>query len=161
RANPDKPAAAPETRDRARADQQAMRGTWTRSFIESYVQDGTPGKRPRKLTYVIDGDRIAMLGDDGLVSAEWTFRLDPGARPAGIDLVSRQTGSLLGIYQIEGDLLRICFGSEDGKRAPEFPPTGDENCWQLKRVSTTLAPAVARFASAPGCYWMIEPTNPP
>jgi uncharacterized protein (TIGR03067 family) len=105
-------AAAPK--DAAREDRDRLQGTWT--VVES-EKNGTPTpkddlkKTPVKLTF--HGDKLVVrLGEQK--EAEQTFTLDPGKNPKQIDV----TPAAKGIYEIDGDTLRLRFFHE-GKERPK------------------------------------------
>lgn len=164
----DKEAAAPQTpagkadiKDKLQSELRRLRGTWITTEIEQSSRNGEPQPpRPRKVTNVITEDKWIRLGEDGFIDEEWRFRIDPTRKPKAIDLFDPRIGAFAeGIYELQGETLKIHLG-EVGKRPTEFP-TKSELYRELKRSSRTPAKAVARFPNAPGCFWMVEPTNPP
>jgi len=139
-----------------------LRGTWIKTETENITQNGKPlPPREKKVTYVIEDDKLIRLGDDGLIDETLTLKLDPSSsnpkdRLETVDLVSLQYGTLWGIYQLDGDSLKIRFSMEEGNRPTGFSPTD----WEYKRVSRTPAKTGPRFVNAPGCFWMIDPCAP-
>jgi RNA polymerase sigma factor (sigma-70 family) len=159
-----KPAArqAP-ARDPVATELREMRGTWTTTTTERRFINGEP-QPPRQITvtYVIDGDKMFMLGQDGFIDELMFLQADPRKKPKTVDLVSRTVGTLKGVYRLDGDKLRIHIEPEVGKqqRRPEQPADDDKSWWLvLRRSSRTPAKAVSRFANAPGWFWTIEPTT--
>ena len=116
--------------------------------------------REKKVTFVISDDRLILLGDDGKIDEDMTIELDPTQKPKVIDLASRRLGTLSGIYQLDGQTLKICFSAQVGKRPADFT-TRTDLLWDLQRVSRTPRTVAGRFPNAPGCVWMVEPTPPP
>jgi peroxiredoxin len=103
-----------------------------------------------------------MLGQDGFIEELFFLDIDPGKKPKTIDLVSRTVGTLMGVYRLDGDKLRIHIEPEVGKqqRRPAQPADDDKSWWLvLRRSSRTPAKALSRFANAPGWFWTIEPTT--
>lgn len=145
--------------DEVQAELRRMQGTWTTTTTKEEFVNGEP-QPPRKISvkFIIVEDKIIWLGEDGFIFMEWTIRLDPSRKPKAIDLINRKDGTLLGIYRLEGDSLKIHF--DVAKRPSEFPAKA-ETLWDLKRVSRTPEKAIARFPNAPGCFWVIEPTGTP
>jgi uncharacterized protein (TIGR03067 family) len=80
-----------------------------------------------------DGKLAIRSGDR--VLHEGTFKIDAAASPKTIEGAlmanvgrgkGKGNGETVGIYEIDGDTLRICFGGPGGGRAPkEFKTTGD------------------------------------
>jgi RNA polymerase sigma factor (sigma-70 family) len=142
---------------RIQMELRKMRGTWSRTETENVIQNGQPlPPREKKVTYVIAEDKLIRLGDDGLIDETLTLKLDPTASPKAVDLVSLRYGTLWGIYQLDGDSLKIRFSADEGQRPTEF----SSNDLEFKRVSRTPAKTGPRFVNAPGCFWMIEPRTP-
>jgi RNA polymerase sigma factor (sigma-70 family) len=160
KAEEDSGPAANETQvpDRVAEELRAMRGTWTTTVTDRRFINGEPQPVEQvTVTFVIEADKLFILGKDGFVDHEMTIKLDPGQKPRAIDLVSRQDGTLIGIYQLDGDTLRINVDSPQRKRPAVFP--GDDKLmWGvLHRTSRTPTPTIPRYANAPGWYWTVEP----
>jgi uncharacterized protein (TIGR03067 family) len=152
--NPDRPG-----RDRQGDDRAAMVGTWQSSVTVPRTVNGIPlPPEVRKVRWVITADKIMQTDHEGFIEEEWAFRLDSTKNPPAIDLTSRY-GTLSGIYRLEGGRLTLSLGSV-GKRPTEFPKEKDW-LWDLRRLNREPGRAVRRYANAPGCYWMIDPTPPP
>jgi RNA polymerase sigma factor (sigma-70 family) len=151
----------PDTKEahQPKDDRLEIRGTWETWETETITATGElPKTRQVKRTCVITNDKILHVGEDGLLDQEMTFKLDPTQRPKAIDLTYRSTGTALGIYELEGDTLKIGYGGYE-QRPTEFW-TKPGMATVLKRVSRTFAPVPQRFANPPGCFWMIRPQNP-
>src|SRR5687768_1481921 len=103
-------------------DAVAVRGTWT---CVSAVVDGKPlpEKTARKLKLVLTADRYKTeRGDEVLFDS--TYRLDPGQKPRRIDMIGTEGDAAgkpaLGIYSLEGDILKLCYTMPGGKRPERF-----------------------------------------
>src|SRR5262249_50519962 len=93
------------------------------------VGDKEAGAEESKFRMVIDGDKLtAYLGEEKITAG--TIKLDASKKPRHIDLSAEKGGPTkgpsLGIYEIDGDTLRMMLGSEmerefDGKK--EFVPS--------------------------------------
>ncbi len=148
--------------DLTQADMEQMQGTWNMTYIETgVVRNGKPlPPRKRTDTLVISGKKLIRLGDDGLVEEMGEYNIttiDPTREPKAIDLTSLQLGTFPAIYDLQGDILKICWGF-DQQRPARFPAKA-EDTWTLTRVSRTPKQVATRFPNAPGCYWMIEPNH--
>ncbi|QJW96595.1 sigma-70 family RNA polymerase sigma factor [Frigoriglobus tundricola] len=155
-----RPAAAP---DKGSA---TLRGTWTQTVIDEVTVGGKPQPpKERTITFVITDDRIKVLDDEGFVEDEMTYKLDPTASPAGIDLTSQTLGAFPGVYRLDGERLRIVYnGARGGSRPAEVPAEGAVRPFglierDLKRVSAEPKSVAQRFANAPGCFWMLPPAR--
>jgi uncharacterized protein (TIGR03067 family) len=97
-------------------------GTWT---VESVVAGGMeiPIDNFKGMTVIFEGDKYTVkIGDEVIQKA--TQKLDPSKSPKTMDgTVSEgpHKGTvILGIYEISGDTLKICFDPEGKKRPTEF-----------------------------------------
>jgi|SRR5579864_83773 len=99
-----------------KSDEEKLRGTWR---CVSAEQDEKPA-RPEfassiKLSFEKDG--FVWSQDDG-EGERGTFKVDPSNTPMTIDLIfSPGAINRFGIYQIEGNTLKLCVGAE---RPSEF-----------------------------------------
>jgi uncharacterized protein (TIGR03067 family) len=153
-------AANPETEsDRPADDRAALRGTWETSItVTRTVRGKLLPPEEQKFQWVITADKIVSTTDGRFVQEEWSFRLDPASNPKAIDLTSRRDGVFPGIYRLDGDRLTVYLGVE-GKRPTAFPDK-TEVCQVFRRVSAEPAQLSQRFASAPGCFWLVDPDRP-
>jgi uncharacterized protein (TIGR03067 family) len=128
-------AADPPTDEAARKDLQRLKGTWQ-------VQTMTLGGRPapanetanKKLTF--DGSKLTLHDADHQEEAE--VILDAGKKPPTItiDPKNGKEKPAEGIYQLEGDSLKMCFNPPGQGRPKEFAsPEGSQTALVvLKRV---------------------------
>ena len=104
-------------------DLELMQGTWE---VVSVVFRGEQKEVSGNL-WRFEGNRKYIWIDD---RTEWflayPFTVDPSAMPAEMD-VDSLFGSLLGIYEIDGDTLTLCLGMrgtfEPGTRPDRFEST--------------------------------------
>jgi|SRR5579884_386972 len=82
-------------------------------------------------TTTIDGEAAARSGHGG------TYKLDPTAKPKAIDVVMKGRGgkeqTLLGIYELNGDTLKLCIAWEGGQRPATFESSGTTRLYVLKK----------------------------
>lgn len=111
-----------------KSDLKKLEGDWK---VESWVQLGQT--IPLNATWSFKGDKYTL--DQGSNLEEGTIKLDPGKKPAAIDLAitggSCKGKNQPGIYKIDGDTLTMCFAWPDVTDRPtDFTSTAD-NRWIL------------------------------
>jgi uncharacterized protein (TIGR03067 family) len=98
--------------DVAKKEQEKLQGIWK-------VVSGEQGGKPLpdgalSLKFVFAGEKV-KTGEEST-----SYRLDPAATPRRIDLTNDQKETMLGIYQLDGDRLKICYSDPGEKRPTEF-----------------------------------------
>lgn len=108
---------AADAKDDAKEDLKKFQGTWeTTTEINGETM-------PDKATVILkDNKYIVKLGDK--VVDEGTFKLDAGTKPRSIDSTAEigpgKGKSILGIYEFDGDSIKICFAGPGKDRPKEF-----------------------------------------
>ena len=110
--------------DKAELEKEARKfqGTWT---FESSVtgSEELPADQLKMLVVIFEGDKHTVKkGDD--VFQVGTQKLDPSKSPKTIDVTMAEGPNkgtvMLGIYEIDGDTLKVCFDPQGKKRPTEF-----------------------------------------
>jgi uncharacterized protein (TIGR03067 family) len=119
--------------DAGQGEQQKLQGSWQ---VLRYEYDGND-QNTEDIRLVIAPGQIVIKDKQGDKTIRYT--LDAGAKPKTIDLTRTVNGSQLqmtGIYQLDGDTLRICFGEKEQARPTEFSsPKGSRlTLFVLRRV---------------------------
>ena len=112
--------------DQSTKDRAALQGEWE---VVSAESNGEPPP-PHLLDgakFVFSGDKLTLMGKEG------TYTLNAAANPRQIDFVRGQ-GRQIGIYELDGDQLKLCVGPSDD-RPKEFStkPRTDHSSFVLKR----------------------------
>src|SRR6516162_5222640 len=98
-----------------KSDQDKIQGTWT---MVSGMREGKPfpeEAKNRKITFA--GNKMKLKMNDQ--EHEVTFKLDPAKKPKEIDVdFDGQAGK--GIYELDGDTLKIAHGDLGEARPTEF-----------------------------------------
>ena len=114
--------AADEGKDKAAKEGTKLEGSWT---ITSVVRNDNPlpEDRLKDARIVFQGKTFTHKQGEKTL-AKGTFRLDPGEKLGVIDLVvtdgEEKEETTLGIYELEGDVLRICGARPGQERPTEF-----------------------------------------
>jgi uncharacterized protein (TIGR03067 family) len=96
--------------DPAGADREALQGSWqvlaARELGQAFAD------QVQDLTLVVRYDRMTFK-DTG-----WVFTLNPEKKPKWIDLAPDDGPPLRGIYELDGDTLKICLTTQSGGERP-------------------------------------------
>jgi len=122
-------------------DLELLQGTWN---IDTMAWGGKslPKELMNGYKFVFAGNKLTWDGAIGMQSVMGNvmaidgtfpcdFKIDPGKEPKQIDMtlhLKKGDRTVLGIYEIKGDTLKVCyFGSNTGKRPAEFSTKDDRN----------------------------------
>jgi uncharacterized protein (TIGR03067 family) len=103
----------------AEEDQASLQGFWSVVLAE---KDGEaiPEEGLRLLKVVFAGNTMTIR--DGEKGEKADFRLEPAAKPKAIDMIPDGEEEISrGIYELDGDTLRLAWRNEDGARPTEIP----------------------------------------
>ena len=107
-----------------------FQGTWT---FESCETGGKkiPIDELKGVILTFEGNKHTVKKGDDVIQVG-TQKLDPSKSPKTIDVTMTEGPSngmvMLGIYEFDGDVLKVCFDPQGKKRPTEFKsPPGSEN----------------------------------
>jgi uncharacterized protein (TIGR03067 family) len=115
-------AAGVAAEDTGKADLKRLEGTWRMTSVEI---DGKkiPPDDLKPMSVVFRGDTYTVKNDDKEVE-KGTQKLDPSQTPKTIDAHvvegSDKGKDQLGIYELSGDTLKVCFAAAGQERPKEF-----------------------------------------
>ena len=99
-----------------------FQGNWN---IESSVTGGTEisADQLKGFILIFEGDKHTLKFGDKVFQVG-TLKLDPSKSPKTVDVTMTEGPdkgtTMLGIYEIDGDTLRVCFDPQGKKRPTEF-----------------------------------------
>jgi uncharacterized protein (TIGR03067 family) len=100
-----------------------FQGTWKVLKYEAADKQPPPDDLREKTRFVFKGDKLRITVD-GKADDETTIIIEPKKKPRAITMVGtrgRNKGKLApGIYEFDGDTLRICAAAPGQKRPEEF-----------------------------------------
>jgi uncharacterized protein (TIGR03067 family) len=124
--------------DKAKEDKQKLQGAWKLMSFE-IAGKGDDDAKDENRELVIDGDKITIKNEGKEVGQE-SFTLDPSKKPKAIDFLTltgdEKDKRRLGIYELDGDNLKICVDEKGEARPSEFKTKdgGSQILVVLKRV---------------------------
>jgi uncharacterized protein (TIGR03067 family) len=108
-----------DAKDDGKKELEKFQGEWT---VESGERDGQkfPEEVAKSLKRTVKGDKT-IVSREGQVVAEGTITLDPTKKPKTIDIKLDASGETVqGIYELDGDTLKICYAAPGMPRPKEF-----------------------------------------
>jgi uncharacterized protein (TIGR03067 family) len=110
--------AADNKEEAAKKDLDHLQGAWQmQSGIQAGVEAQAEAVAKVKMTF--KGNKVTLGG--GPQTQEATITLDASKMPATIDMtLDKPDRTLQGIYQLEGDTMKLCLGRPGTARPKEF-----------------------------------------
>jgi uncharacterized protein (TIGR03067 family) len=135
-------AVAAAQENKPQGDQELLQGAWLLTAGE--FPDDKPKERPTK------DQRLVFLGDNFDFSrpgarTRGRYRLSPAKQPKELDLLM-SGDRIVGIYELRGDDLKLCFGVRD--RPTTFQTSATQGLMVLKRDRSAAARDVVARARA-------------
>ncbi len=110
-------------------DLAKLQGTWG---VVDMIESGqkVPKDEVAELMVTVKGDVLTVKVKEK-VEAAFSLKLDPGQKPAGVDLTHTigdlKGKKMLGIYKTDGGMFHICFDEEGRDRPKEFASQAKSN----------------------------------
>lgn len=112
--------------EQSRKDHAALQGEWEIVSAESNGEPPPPNLL-KGAAFAFAGDKLTLMGKEG------TFELDASKSPRQIDFIRGKTRQI-GIYELEGDRLKLCVGpADDRPREFKTKPRTDHSSFVLQR----------------------------
>ena len=122
-------------------DLEPLQGTWNIDTME-WGAKSLPKELMKGYSFVFAGDKLTWEGAIGMQSKGGNvtaidgafpcdFKIDPGKEPKQIDItlhLKQGDRTVLGIYEIKGDTLKVCyFHLNNGRRPLDFSTKGGQS----------------------------------
>jgi uncharacterized protein (TIGR03067 family) len=79
--------------------------------------DPLPEEQVKTSKLVVKGDQYSVTFGDNIATS--TFKVDPTKKPKTIDFKPQDGGTIKGIYELDGDTLKLGIGAmTDARRSP-------------------------------------------
>jgi uncharacterized protein (TIGR03067 family) len=107
-------------------DEDAIQGTWLASTAEFGGQKFPDEVRKSIKLVIKDGKYTVTVGRE---PDKGTSKMDPSANPKAMDITGTEGPNkgktMLAIYELKGDTLRVCYDVSGKKRPTEFKTAAD------------------------------------
>ena len=114
--------AAEDPKADAKKDKENIQGAWKAVSGEAGGQK-LSDERIESIKIVIAADKITVnVADNTRVS---TYKIDPAQKPKTIDLTNEMDQTAPGIYELDGDNLKVCWNQGGSERPKKFESKPD------------------------------------
>ena len=120
-----------EKQEAVKKELKRFEGNWVMVSAERNGVEA-PKDFVNKVRMTIKGDKFTFK--EGESTIEGTIVLDPSKKPRAYDASATQNGkkmSTVGIYEFDGDTLKVCYTPEGGERPKEFATKGGTDDHQI------------------------------
>ena len=111
---------AADAKDDVAAEIKKLEGTW---IVESFESKGKVSDKEKGQEFIVTADKMGLKKPNGKIE-EVSYTIDPAKKPKVIDL-SAGKEMIPGIYELDGDTLKICFAEDSKDRPTEFATKED------------------------------------
>ncbi|HEV3166817.1 MAG TPA: TIGR03067 domain-containing protein [Isosphaeraceae bacterium] len=118
-------AALPAT-DPPKTDADKIQGTWDVFRIERNGK-AQPKDALFRIKVTFDGDKLFTKVGKRPPEPQGTFKLDPSQTPKAYDLTTAEGSTVHGIYELEGDTLKVCLSAPGDQRPTAMKTTPDDD----------------------------------
>jgi uncharacterized protein (TIGR03067 family) len=109
--------------DKPKEDIDKIQGAWTVSRMEINGKQ-QPKTLPVKVTF--DGDKLLATVGKLKPESKGTIKLDPKQEPKWYEVKTPEGLTVLGIYELDGDTLKVCLSSPGDERPKTFETSQED-----------------------------------
>ncbi|MBY0527653.1 MAG: TIGR03067 domain-containing protein [Gemmataceae bacterium] len=110
-------------------DEEKFEGSWTVTAAEKRGKKVDEDEL-KKMKITIKGSTISI--GDGKRDESAEFKLDATKKPKTMDIIpGKEDKPVLGIYDLDGDTLKMCWARPGGERPSKFATDADSNTFLL------------------------------
>jgi uncharacterized protein (TIGR03067 family) len=127
--------AADDAKDKAvKEELKKFDGAWNAVSAKANG-DEVPAEELKKIHVTVEGGQYTVKLEDNVID-KGNFTIDPGKKPKQMDVKpvegQNQGKTLLAIYELEGDDLKICFVEAEKDRPTDF--TADKDSGRILHI---------------------------
>jgi uncharacterized protein (TIGR03067 family) len=118
---------SPAAADDTEKELKKFEGTWLLVSSEHNGQQ-LPKDDLKDFRLTIKGDQFTSK--QGTMTIAGTLKIDPSQKPKVVDATATQDGkkvASLGIYELDGDAMKVCYVAEGSERPKAFSTKGGTN----------------------------------
>ena len=109
--------------DKPKEDIDKFQGTWVVTRTET---NGKPLPKLFTIKVTFDGDKLSTTVGKGKPESKGTVKLDPKRDPKGYEVTTPEGKVVPGIYELDGDTLKVCLGTPGDERPKTFETSQDD-----------------------------------
>lgn len=127
----------PKDKDKPKKDEDAIQGTWQLDTIDLGGVAPPAGQDLKTIRFTFKEGKLSVSRMGGPDKKEGEYKIDPTTKPKNLDLTESGGRLSPGIYELNGDTLKICIAEgQNPVRPTEFKSNGPQNAVVVfKRVT--------------------------
>jgi uncharacterized protein (TIGR03067 family) len=121
--------------DKKGKDEEAIVGTWKAEKFDDGSGKELPAELVAQFRFTFKKDGKLTVANPGGKEKDGEYKLDPAAKTKAIDILVKGDKDTIGVYELDGDTLKISMIADSKTRPTEFKASGKGTfVMTLKRV---------------------------